>query len=370
MAYDAADMYAELARVVCELGFHKKLGSLALPYPHDAQLILDRLTLRCLRSGHEPPKGLPDLMAWCTDPDAVPSVLGLPSGHGNGFAQPLIDPQRWMPTRTCLEWASRGPQGTVEQEADDLVAQLAARAGTPGLRRRCLTFVGDHPSVVQRDRMTRGARWDTTVWHQVRHLYRPAPDHLVVDRTLLLCGTCGLPALTTPTSPSGGYRCEREICPTDVEPRVVTDPAQALVLAQSLRAFVVIPRPTEKAVLEQLEQAGIRAVPLSRGPGVHRLTGERLTARTMLVADRRQPVLLAYKAEALLGHLAEERLLVVVPGRAWDTPGYRAEFEAAVSRITAPGRIVLTKPEELVRQARAERTRTGTRAEGSTLTDA
>ncbi|MFC9863162.1 MULTISPECIES: pPIWI_RE_Y domain-containing protein [unclassified Streptomyces] len=350
-SHEGAELFAELARVVAAAASQDRLRSFSLPYPRDAQLALDRMVLYCLGRGHTPPRSVPELLSWCRRTTAGDPLFQVPPDQVSPDAT-LIHPDGAMPTRTCLELASTGPRGEIEQEALSLMAGLAARCGSPVEYRRCRSFLMSRPLISQADRMHGRGRWNKAVWDRVKGLYGPVPEYLRCGRLLVLCGTCGLPARKgDERAGRPGTWCEKEDCPPGVPLRLVRDPGHSLLLRRSLRIFLVLAGPTERAALAELTRAKVVHEFSPAGLGSYRIRGAGAPDRLMRVYDRQQPVLLASRInESTAGPSAVT--LVVVPRKQAGDPAYRTAFAKAVE--TGPhGRPVLTTPEDLVHDVRA-----------------
>ncbi|MBD0711620.1 hypothetical protein BU197_25650 [Streptomyces sp. CBMA291] len=339
-----------------DLAAGTRLRAFALPYPPAAQLLFDRIVLRCLGRGETPPRSLPDLLMWCRDATLGHRLFGLPQG---GEEQALVHPDRLLPSRTCLEWASHGEDGTPEQQAVRILAELADRCGPVDRYRQCRAFLARHPSVSIQDRFPGSGRWNPTVWNQVKHLYHPVPENLLRKGVLALCAVCRMPALSKnplPESPSGTAPvCESESCGPAAAASLIREPGRHLLLEGSLRVFLALPHRTERDVLARLARAGITPTFLPSGLGAHRIEGEGTGRRLMKVYDRRQPALLASRVTETSAAPDEGRVLVVVPRQTSQSPGYRAAFEAGLG--TGPrGRAALVPPEGVVRSLRDRRT--------------
>ncbi|MEV0279267.1 hypothetical protein AB0I22_23175 [Streptomyces sp. NPDC050610] len=168
--HDGTAIFVELARVVAGLAAQERMRTFSLPYPHDAQLALDRMVSYCLGQGWTPPKSLPELMSWCREHTAG----GLPFQVPPSFVAPetrLIDRVGLMPTRSCLELASYGPRGELEQEAVGLLSGLEARCDSTEDYNRCRRFLMEQPVIVQRDRINPRSRWNRELWNRIKGLY-------------------------------------------------------------------------------------------------------------------------------------------------------------------------------------------------------
>ncbi|MGW5067080.1 pPIWI_RE_Y domain-containing protein [Streptomyces cyaneofuscatus] len=344
------ELFRELARMVTDLAEVQGLRSFALPYPGLAQRALDRTVLHCLDVGETPPKSLPELWEWCRARPADDPLFAVPASLLTPGTT-LVHPVGLMPTRSCLEVASYGPDGGVEGRARALLADLEARCGTGERYRRCRRFLARHPVVHQHDRS--GPGWSKAVWNRVKDLYGPLPESLLVDGVFLRCISCGLPALPRdgavplPGASATGADlwCEGEECPRDGAPELIRDPERAWILRSSLRMFLALPHRTEEAAREALDRAGVDHEALSGPPCAFRLTDTGPEILDIHVYDRLQPALLA-------AHLTDSaplagRMFVVIPEALAGRDGYRETFADA---LPAPlrDRLVLTTPVDLV----------------------
>ncbi|MFE5828787.1 hypothetical protein ACFQ8W_00720 [Streptomyces sp. NPDC056508] len=343
-------LFRELARMVVALADVEGLRSFALPYPGLAQRALDRTVMHCLDVGETPPRSLPELWEWCrTRPACDPLFAVSPALVAPGTT--LVHPVGRMPTRSCLEVASHGPDGGVAAHARALLGDLEARCGTGERYRQCRRFLARHPVVHQRDRF--GLDWSKAVWSRVKELYGPLPEYLLVDGVFLRCPSCELPALPRdravpvlgPSGTGADLWCEGEECPRDAPPELIREPDQTWILRRSLRTFLALPYRTEEAARNALDHAGIGHEALPGSLSAHRLKDTGPESVDIQVYDRLQPALLA-------AHLAEgappaHRTLVVVPAALAGRDGYR---EAFTGSLPAPlrGRSVLTTPVDLV----------------------
>jgi len=347
---DGVALFEELSRTVVELAEEAGLRSFALPYAPAAQRALDRTVLHCLGIGEEPPKSLPELLEWCrfrpaSDPlFGVPPTLVLPEAT-------LVHPVGLMPTRACLELASAGAAGGLEETARVLLAELEGRCGSAERYRRSRRFLALNPVVHRVDRFRRG--WSKEVWARVKELYRPVPESLTVEGTLLRCGTCRLPALLSDRRfpdqgpPVSGPQtwCEGESCPQGTRMELIRDPGSVRLLCKPLRAFFSLPFQVEQAVLGHLDRAAISYQALPGELCAYRLHGAGLRAHELHVYDRVEPALLA---DRFAGGAAPA--LVVVPEALAGSVRYRDAF---IRALAAPDRVLLSGPRDLAAQVRS-----------------
>ncbi|GGS64065.1 hypothetical protein AB0E75_24765 [Streptomyces griseoviridis] len=345
-----SELFGELARMVAALAEVQGLRSFTLPYPAFAQRALDHTVTHCLDVGEAPPRSLPELWEWCgTRPSddplfAVPASLVSPGTT-------LVHPVGRMPTRSCLEVASHGPDKGVAAHARALLGDLRARSGTEERYRQCRAFLARHPVVHQQDRFAPG--WNRAVWSRVKNLYGPLPEYLLADGVFLHCPSCGLPALprdsavSVPGPPAADAEiwCEGENCPRDAPAEPVREPDQAWILHRSLRWYLALPHRTDEAAREALERAGAAHETLPGLLPAYRLrdTGPRIV--DIQVYDRVEPALLA--AHLAVNTPLADRTLVVIPDVPAGRDGYRDAFTAALPALLRD-RLVLTTPMDLL----------------------
>ncbi|WP_405570129.1 hypothetical protein OG418_36475 [Streptomyces phaeochromogenes] len=347
---EGGELFRELARMVAALAEVQGLRSFALPYPGLAQRALDRTVMHCLDVGETPPKSLPLLWEWCRTRPADDPLFAVPASLVTPGTT-LVHPVGRMPTRSCLEVASHGPDGGVAAQARTFLVELEARCGTGERYRQCRSFLARHPVVHQQDRF--GPGWSKTVWSRVKDLYGPLPESLLVDGDFLRCPSCGLPALPRdravpvpgPSATDTDIWCEGEECPRDGPPELIRETEQMWILRRSLRTFLALPHRTEEATLDALDRAGIDHEPLSGPLSAYRLGDTGPGTVDIQVYDRLQPALLAE-------HLTDsaplaDRTLVVVPDALAGRDGYRGAFTDALPALLRD-RLVLTTPVDLV----------------------
>ncbi|WP_329193616.1 hypothetical protein [Streptomyces sp. NBC_01435] len=345
-----SELFRELARMVAALADIQQLRSFALPYPGYAQRALDRTVMHCLDIGETPPRSLPELWEWCRTRPADDSLFAAPASLVTPGTT-LVHPVGRMPTRSCLEVASHGPDGGVVAHARGLLGDLEARCGTGERYRKCRSFLARHPVVDQRDRF--GPGWSKDVWSRVKDLYGPLPESLLVDDEFLRCPSCGLPALPrNGPAPVFGLPatdadiwCEGEECPRDTPPELIREPDQTWILRRSLRTFLVLPHRTEESAREVLDRVGIDHEALSGPLPAYRLRSTGTGTVDVQVYDRLQPALLA--AHLSGSAPSADRVLVVVPDALAGRDGYRKAFTDALPALLRH-RLVLTTPVNLV----------------------
>ncbi|MGW1596289.1 pPIWI_RE_Y domain-containing protein [Streptomyces sp. NPDC002343] len=344
------ELFRELARMVAALAEVQGLRSFTLPYPGFAQRALDRTVTHCLDVGETPPRSLPELWEWCRTRPAGDRLFAVPASLVTPDAT-LVHPVGRMPTRSCLEVASHGPDGGVAAHARTFLGDLQARCGTGERYRQCRTFLARHAVVHQRDRF--GPGWSKAVWSRVKDLYGPLPESLLVDGDFLRCPSCGLPALPRdgtvpvagPSAVNADIWCEGEECPRDDPLEVIREPDQAWLLRRALRTFLALPHRTEEAARAALDRSGIDHAALSGPLCAYRLRDTGREIVDIQVYDRLQPALLA--AHLTAGAPLADRTLVVVPDALAARDGYREAFTGALPALLRD-RLVLTTPVNLV----------------------
>lgn len=330
---EGAQLLRTLARAIIELGRVGRTGVISLPYPHVVQRALDCIVSICLDRGERPPGSAPELVTWCAQrtpkrwPFPVPEDLVRPDSV-------LVDSDARMPTRTCLELSSGGPEGSPEQQARNLLQQLDEADGAAGSIRRSRRFLIDHP-IVPNDLTLRHPEYMAT-WRRIKHLYERVPLAHVVDRRVVTCPTCALLARSERNRLTW---CEAELCPRYMAPSVLRADAVRL-LCDPLRLFLALPGRTEQRVCDELARVGIGMNLVDAVEGTYELGTPVHGKRIVHVLDRVEPTLLTAAATRWPGSL------VVVPHQLIDRlPSYRAAFADAVSPATD---LTLISDDELI----------------------
>jgi hypothetical protein len=341
---EGAQLLRLLARTMIELGRVGRTGVISLPYPPFVQRTLDRIVSICLDRGERPPGSVPELVSWCAErtpdrwPFPVPADLVRPDSV-------LVDSDARMPTRTCLELSSGGPEGSPEQQARNLLRQLDEAGGAAGWIRRSRGFLIDHP-IVPNDLTVRQPE-HMAMWRRVKHLYERVPFAHIVDRRVSTCPTCGLLA----RAERGRLTwCEAELCPRDLAPSILRADAVWL-LRDPLRLFLALPGRTERRVCDELASAGVGITFIDAVEGTYELSTPVRGKCIVHVLDRVEPVLLAAAVTRWPGSL------VVGPHRLIDRlAGYRAAFADAMSPAID---VTLVSDEELIALAGGKRKESG-----------
>ncbi|MFD4879183.1 hypothetical protein ACFWOB_38325 [Streptomyces sp. NPDC058420] len=320
----AVDLLAGVARGLIELTSVAQTAMFRLPYPSSLQLALDRVVLAGLTRHMPTPGGVPELLSWCRErrpADWWP--LELPVGFLTADAR-LIHSVGDEATRTCAELASYGRDGVLEQEAETLLAELANTCGTVERFAACRDFLISRPVILQYNPIELLGPAVAHTWKLVQHLYVPVPDRFRVHRVVHRCTGCLL--LAKPVTADASW-CEGGCQP---EGRVLESshqPEQARALPLGLRLFLALPGRTERAVRSGLDRQ-TRLLP--QGLGLHRVTSPDGNLCVFQVQDREQPIPAALRAAEAAAEL-HGPLDIVAPDRLAASPGYRENFEYALS---------------------------------------
>jgi hypothetical protein len=305
------DLLVVLAESVVELHLQSAAQRFFLPYANVVQLALDRIGFACLVRACPPPRSVAELMTWCKDKAIVEWPISL--------ADDLVPPGARQIFDEAV--AGRSPQ-TVEACRDLLLGRVLV----------------DQESQWKMFREPRHAM----AWKLVGGLYEAPPRSYVVDRTMLVCGSCGLLAVPMP---NGTLWCEADGCPR-ADGAESYEAARVRVLSYPLRIYFSLAGRAELAVRSLLAEHGftVQAVPDRLGAFTVASSGG---SRILRVHDRAEPVLHALEFVEERGAPAGEEL-IVMPRRAFDRRiGYAPAFAAALP----PGARVPLVPDDLVVKA-------------------
>ncbi|MBV9141538.1 MAG: hypothetical protein JO115_11570 [Pseudonocardiales bacterium] len=337
-----------LARGIIDLGSQNRLSSFTLPYPASAQRALDQVVFTCLAQEHTPPQGIPELVFWCRARALSAWPLALPPDL-IGPEIFLVDDRVCLPTQTCAEWASDGPSGVMEQQAQALLRDVMAGCSSRESYQACRDFLISRPVLTRQDvTAVLASPRDGMAWNRVKHLYSDVPDAYILDGRFAVCPTCQ--SLAIPPA-GGGPWCESEACPRSSPIEPTYEAVTSQVLRNPLRVFVGLPGRTEQTVRRELTAVGVDVQILPDDIHRYRLTWPSGETWTMQVHDRVQPAMLATKVNESATSAGDGRTFVVVPKRVMiHRPNYRSVFE----RLTPPHTgIELVTDDELVRLARS-----------------
>jgi hypothetical protein len=240
-----------------------------LPYPTSLQRGLDKLGLECIRQGHKPVQGVPELLDWCRQPfDKWPLSLDL---EEIGPGDKLLDDQ--IPTATCEAWACLNPDVEAELSEQQLmlsVMALCRAAGRPESYSAFRRLLIEQPVLTQFELLQKKSELTLyPVLDQLVEAYQPAPLHcLAQDGKFYICQSCGnLLALT----PSGELICEDETCRLSCGPartnlntllaqsknKSIRYQDEVFWLKRGLRRFVTAPGRAEIRLYNRLTDLGI-----------------------------------------------------------------------------------------------------------------
>ncbi|MBB5979841.1 hypothetical protein [Kribbella solani] len=246
-----------VAGAVIDLDQIEDPGLFRLPYPPEVQRALDRTVLACLLRGAEPPLSVPELLAWCRERPVVDWPLDLPAdlAHPDDL---LIDPEAWVPTDLCYEWAVDAPDAAVEQIDRALIHSAldsCRSAGRPASYVAFRRLLIEHP-VLSEAKLSEIALHPelTPVDGLLERVYLPAPDGLQRNSSFAACSCCEL--LLVPTN-DGLWWCENPRCrvagtirPGTTYP--VDEGGGVRLLTRPLRLFVTMPGRAELALAADL----------------------------------------------------------------------------------------------------------------------
>jgi hypothetical protein len=344
---DGVEILRAVARGIIDLGSQNKLSSFTLPYPTSAQHALDHVVFTCLTHERTPPRGVPELVFWCRKLALPKWPLVLPPDLA-GPEDLLVDDRVCLPTQTCAEWASDGPSGVIEQQAQGLLREVAAECPTTVSYQACRDFFISRPVLTRQDVTAVFAKpCDAMAWKRVHHLYGDVPDAYVLDGRFAICPSCRSLAIPLPDDDRW---CESEACPRSSPIESTYEAATSQVLRTPLRIFFGLPGRTEQAVRRELTAVGINVQILPDDTHRYRLIWPSGETWTMQVHDRVQPAMLATRITGSATAVGDGRTFVVVPKHVFThRPDYRSVFERL---IPAHSGIELVTDDELVTLAR------------------
>lgn len=344
---DGVEILRAVARGIIDLGSQNRLSSFSLPYPTSAQHALDQVVFTCLVQERTPPRGVPELVFWCRKLALSEWPLMLPPDLVWSETL-LVDDRVCLPTQTCAEWASAGPSGVMEQQAQELLHEVAAECPSAASYQACRDFLVSRPVVTRQDLTAVLARpRDGMAWKWVKHLYGNVPDAYVRDGQFAVCPTCRSLAILLV---DGGRWCESEACPRSSPIEPIYEAATSQVLRTPLRIFLGLPGRTEQAVRREITAVGVNVQILPGDIHRYRLTWPNGETLTMQVHDRVQPAMLATRVTGSATPAGDGRTLVVVPKHVMThRPNYRSVFERLIPAHTD---IELVTDDELVALAR------------------
>lgn len=361
--HNGVTLLRTVATAVLDLSDVPNPGTFTLPYPAEAQRALDRTVLACLLRGAEPPRGVPDLLAWCREIPVVDWPLDLPED----LAAPneyLIDPHGLEPTQLCYEWAiSRRDSAAehVEREMVFTAIEQCRAARMPEAYAAFRRLLIEHPVLTRGEAAATGLEPTfLPVADLLPHIYLPAPAGWARDSVLYSCGRCK--TLLVPTRDDGWW-CENDRCrrtgPAPVGKAYPEDDGGGvLTLTRPLRLFVTAPGRAELRLEKKLH--GLRLRP-QMWPGYDAydlhvtLPGGQEWA--VDVKDWASPALLGRQIRPLPEDPRHDRAFIVVPDhRMSRRPGY-LDIVAKNMRKTAAAKVTVMSERQFtaaVRDALAE----------------
>ncbi len=344
---DGIEVLRAVARGIIDLSSQNRLSSFSLPYPASAQNALDQVVFTCLVQERTPPRGVPDLVFWCRKRALSEWPLML-SPDLVGSATLLVDDRACLPTQTCAEWASDGPSGTMEQQAQALLHEVVEKCPSTASYQACRDFLISRPVLTRQDVTTVLANpRDGMAWRWVKHLYSNVPDAYVRDGQFAICPTCRSLAIRLADD---GRWCESEACPRSYPIEPTYEAATSQVLRTPLRIFLGLPGITERAVRRELTAIGVNVQILPDDTHRYRLIWPSGETWIMQVHNRVQPAMLATRITKSATPAGDGRMLVVVPKHVMThRPNYRSVFERLIPAHTD---IKLVTDDELVTLAR------------------
>jgi hypothetical protein len=230
---------------------------LLVPYPDALQKGLDKLTVRCLKRGAEPPASVPGLLGWCRERPLHDWALDLGEEISGAGDRLLAGSQ---PTAFCQEWTvdSRDVESEVIERRllHSVIAacrQARDQDGYVAFRRLLI----EKPVLTTLQLHVECARPELSrLADEVRKVYAPAPLEYAESQAVICCATCGNLLLR---SPGGMLHCGDDRCAR--QPTVVGHPIplaeDPLWLELPFRTFVAAPGRAELRLVNRLERLGV-----------------------------------------------------------------------------------------------------------------
>lgn len=324
-AYSGVPLLRTVVGALLDLSDVGDLSAFELPYPAEAQRALDRVTLRCLLRGAEPPHSLPDLLAWCRERPVADWPIELPA-DAVGPDQYLLDPNSAEPSSLCHEWALDGADSAVRDHLTQVIGaafELSRQAEQPESYSAFRRLLVEQP-VLDSAALFRVStdQYLDPVRELVEVIYHEAPDGYLRDGGYTPCRRCG--TLLTPLA-DGGWWCERDVCrrfgvPSPGEPLRPGEVGVVQQLDRALRQFVTGPGRTELELEARLLALGLD---VAMWPGYDaydlRITFPDGHVWALDVKDRANPALLGRQAAAVRQEPRYDEAF-------WVVPAYRVEL--------------------------------------------
>lgn len=346
-----------IATAVIQLADDDGLESFTLPYPPEAQRALDRTVLRCLLRGAEPPRSLPDLLAWCRDRPVADWPLQLPD-DAVAPDHYLIDTHSGRPTELCHEWALNARDSAVRDHVRQVIhsaMQLCRQANAPESYTAFRRLLVEQPVLTEHG-LFRAATdlFLEPVRDLVDQIYEPVPDSYLRGGHYMPCHRCL--TLLTPLA-GNGWWCERDHCrrqglPVPAAALAVQESGPVYQLDRPLRQFVTGPGRAELDLEARVRQLGL---PVEMWPGYDaydlRITFPDDHVWAIDVKDWANPALLGREAAPVRPDPPYHEAFWVVPRHRVDArPGYLRAYVR--NRPAAAKNLPLVTDDQLLHDAR------------------
>ncbi|WP_162890392.1 hypothetical protein [Streptomyces olivoreticuli] len=290
-------------------------------YPAKVQNAYNRLVLRCLRRGEEPPGSIPEMVRWACERALPEWPLDLPA-EARSVAGPLVDPESRLPHQLCLEWEvnAADPAAELFENQRILEALTTCRAARdPRAYTAFRSLLTTRPVLTGAELALLGGDMECgmLLHHVIKKCYEPvAASYLGDDGTYRQCGRCRCLMVRLR---DGSHRCELDRCRRDGGSDAGTllrgDKSGLHQLSRPLRMFVTGPGLAETDI-----EAALRArfgIVAEMWPNYDAydlrvpLPGRRFWA--VDVKDRVNPVLLARTLTPFRADPPYDRAFLVVP---------------------------------------------------------
>lgn len=317
--HDGMMLMRTIASALLDLYELPNPGTFTLPYPREAQRALDRTVLACLLRGAEPPRSVPDLLAWCRERAVIDWPISLPDDLV-GPEDRLVDTTVVEPTQLCYEWAIEPADSATEQVERELVGTAIDRcriANSPD------SYSAFRRLLIERPVLTREKAAEIALTPQMHPLeglleriYLPAPVGWLRQRRFASCGRCR--TLLVPTR-DGDWWCENDRCRRHGSATVGTeygedDGGGVLQLTRPLRMFVTLPGQSELRLESRLRRLGL-AIEMWPGYDAYDLRVSLPDGRVWAVdvKDWSNPALMGRNATPLRSEPPYDEAFLVVP---------------------------------------------------------
>ncbi|MBZ0280760.1 MAG: hypothetical protein K8L97_08455 [Anaerolineae bacterium] len=229
---------------------------LSYPYPVSLQRGLDRLVALKLARGEKPPKGVPNLIAWCEEPIEAWN-LELPSDAVDSHDK-LLD--RQVPTNVCESWACASSDVEAELSEHHFmkgVFEVSQTANDSEAYAAFRKLMITSPVLNAIEFQTRQIEPQLEVFgDHLRYAYQPASTAYIKDGFFHCCANCGNLLVRTDRN---DLLCENERCHIIRAGigRKISEKEQAYWLRRGLRRFITAPGLAEIRLATAIEERGI-----------------------------------------------------------------------------------------------------------------